>query len=609
MADSKPRQDSLVLYKSRPARVMQAGAKLALVLDNGKTVNVRPKDVTLLHPGPLRSLTSLTEPTGDLETAWELLAGETTTLPELAELVFDEFTPATAWATWQYLADGLYFQGTPDAITVNSVDEVAQASAARAAKAAEKEAWQTFIERVGQGRMLPDDDRFLTEVEQVALGQLDKSRVLREIGNSETPEAAHALLLRLGYWDHTTNPYPHRLNLPVTSPTLSLPDLPGEARLDLTPLPAFAIDDEGSTDPDDAISLDGNRLWVHVADVAALITPDSPLDLEARARGANLYLPEHTVHMLPEAATGVLALGLADVSPALSFGLDFGDDGQIDSVEIKPSLIKVERLSYEQAEVRLSQEPLKSLVALAERYKAQRMANQAIEIDLPEVKVRVVDGQVIIHPIPDLNSRSLVREAMLMAGEAVARFALASEIPFPFTTQDLPNELDQPIPDGMAGMFARRLAMKPGQVKSLSGSHAGLGLDLYSRVTSPLRRYLDLVAHQQLRAYLHGESLLTEAEMLERVGAAEAIGGDVRRAERQANRHWTLVYFMQNPGWEGEAVLIDRRGRRGTFLIPSLAFETRLNLRKDLPLNSVVTLAVRSVNLPELEASFRLKYK
>ena len=65
--------------------------------------------------------------------------------------------------------------------------------------------------------------------------------------------------------------------------------------MDLTHLPAFAIDDEGSQDPDDAVFAEkvegGFRLFVHVADVAALVPPKSPLDEEALRRGANLYLP------------------------------------------------------------------------------------------------------------------------------------------------------------------------------------------------------------------------------------------------------------------------------------------------------------------------------
>ena len=50
--------------------------------------------------------------------------------------------------------------------------------------------------------------------------------------------------------------------------------------LDLTGLEAWAIDDAGNQDPDDAVSLEGNRLWVHIADAAALILPDGEADLQ-----------------------------------------------------------------------------------------------------------------------------------------------------------------------------------------------------------------------------------------------------------------------------------------------------------------------------------------
>ena len=46
--------NSLVLYRTRPARVAGvSGDKLAIEIDGGETAKVRPKDVALLHPGPL----------------------------------------------------------------------------------------------------------------------------------------------------------------------------------------------------------------------------------------------------------------------------------------------------------------------------------------------------------------------------------------------------------------------------------------------------------------------------------------------------------------------------------------------------------------------------
>jgi exoribonuclease-2 len=131
-------------------------------------------------------------------------------------------------------------------------------------------------------------------------------------------------------------------------------------------------------------------------------------------------------------------------------------------------------------------------------------------------------------------------------------------------------------------------------------------LEVYVRATSPLRRYLDLVVHQQLRAHLRGAPLLGEQEILERVGAAEAVTGNARQAEFLASKHWTLVYLTQHPDWRGEGIVVDKRDHRGTVLIPALGLEVRLHLEQDTPLNSTVPLILRGINLAELEVHFQV---
>ena len=81
----------------------------------------------------------------------------------------------------------------------------------------------------------------------------------------------------------------------------------------------------------------------------------------------------------------------------------------------------------------------------------------------------------------------------------------------------------------------------------------------------------------------------------------------VRSAERLSRLHWTLVYLLQNPGWQGEGVLVDRIDLRGTVLIPDLDLEARLPVSRDLPLNGKLRLSLAEVNLPSLAAYFRLE--
>lgn len=606
MSETSLDLNSLVLYRGRPARVVAIGdKKIEIALEETESASVRPKDVSILHPGPLESLDQLEPLEGEIRVAWELLAGSDTNLKELAELIYGASTPASAWAAWQLVADGLYFSGQPEEIRAHTPEEVAEEKAARQAREAEAQAWAAFLSRVDEGAYQPEDQRYLEEVVALAYGQREQSRVMRALGLSESPESAHGLLLRLGYWDYSVNPYPLRAGLPTTVPQVTLPELPDEPRRDLTHLLSLAIDDEGSRDPDDALSLENGRLWVHIADVAALIEVDSPADVEARARGANLYLPEGTVPMLPPETTSRLGLGLSDTSPALSFGLDLADGGEVQGLEIVPSWIRVSRLTYEEAESRLNESPLAELYQLARRHEARRRQNDAVFIDLPEVKIRVHGDSVDIRPLPSLRSRDLVREAMLLAGEAVAGYALAHEIPLPFTVQDPPmNGLA--ATDTPAQMFAFRRTLRPGQQTSTPGPHAGLGLDLYAQSTSPLRRYLDLVVHQQLRAHLRSQGLLNEQAVMARVGAADAVTGSIRWAERRSNTHWTLVYLLQHPGWQGQGLIVDRRGNHHVVLIPALGLETQIYLRQELPLDSLVGLTLTDVRLPELEAFFRL---
>jgi exoribonuclease-2 len=607
-----PRVDSLVLYKGQPAVVRQvADKKLTIESLDGGQISVRPKDVALLHLGPSPHPRQLPAVNGDPQTAWELLDGGKTTLAELAELSFGDYTPATAWATWQLVADGVYFEGAPDAVTAHTAERVAEIQAARAAKAAEERDWEAFVARAGAGRVALDDERYLTDVIALALGRSESSRTLRRLGRAQTSEVAHDLLLSIGRWLPADNPYPARQNVTTRQPDLSAEPLPDEPRRDLTHLLALAIDDEGSGDPDDAISPDGERLWVHVADVAAVVATDSLADVEARGRAANLYLPEGTVRMLPDELTDRLALGLQPVSPALSFALAPLSDGDFELLEIVPSWIRATRATYEAAETQLAESPYRELLAIADRNRARRLAGGAIEIELPEVKIKAgVDGAVVIRPLPPLRSRELVREAMLMAGEAVGRLGQATGLPLAYTVQDPPQE-GELSPGDLAGagpstMWAQRRLMQRSRPSTSPGRHAGLGLDVYVQVTSPLRRYLDLLAHQQLRAHLRGEAPLDVAAVTLRIGTADAIAGAVRAAERLSNQHWTLVYLMQHADWQGEGIVVENKPGRDVVLIPELAWEAEIYRRPARPLDSVVTLAIESVDLPNRTARFKV---
>jgi exoribonuclease-2 len=146
-------------------------------------------------------------------------------------------------------------------------------------------------------------------------------------------------------------------------------------------------------------------------------------------------------------------------------------------------------------------------------------------------------------------------------------------------------------------MRPRTLSVKPGR-------HWGLGLDVSTQVTSPLRRYTDLLAHLQIRALLRGEDPLPEEEILARLGAGEAAASATVQAERASRAHWTAVYLSDKKDSVWDAVALEKKGPRWTLMIPALALETQVPLRQEIEPNDAVKLVLKSVRIPQGEAVF-----
>ncbi|WP_116964317.1 ribonuclease catalytic domain-containing protein [Fastidiosibacter lacustris] len=399
------------------------------------------------------------------------------------------------------------------------------------------------------------------------------------------------------------------MGISLDEPKFDLPKLQDETRVDLTHMESYAIDDEDSHDPDDAISFDetNQKFWVHVADPAAIITPDGKIDIEARARGTNLYLPEKIVPMLPHQVTHNLALGLHPLSPALSVGFRVLD-GEIQDIEVVLSTIKVKRLSYTAAEARLTEKPFQYFVEASKAFNQYRHQHGAVDLQFPEVKLQLREYKVEIRELEILKSRNIVRDAMLMAGVAIAKFADMHNIPLPFSTQpehDLTPEEQMPVK--LSEMFAIRRRLQKGQYKSVADRHAGMGLSAYVQATSPLRRYLDLVVHQQLRRFLKGETLFSEEEILVRIGESESGIKAARQSEMFSNNHWKCVYLMQHCGWEGAAIVIEKQqGNRVTIFIPALSLIKKLTLVESVELDETIKIKLSHVKLPTQDFYFQV---
>lgn len=620
------------MYKKSAAVITEIeGDKFAIkycsvpATDTGKaakydSVKVRAKDITALPSKNITIEKVLAFNDSAAETkiseAWELLqsdestAGQKISFEDLLGLVDSAVPPEGVYFYFDKLRAGFEFLFLEEELKEGALSFVPRAQEEIDAlkskadqKAHEAEYFAAFVARLKEKKLnLPDDAKFMGDVEAVALCKSDKSKAMQEIGLAPTPENAHKLLLDTGVWTITKNPHPTRWGLSMQSASISLSAPPDEERFEVPGI-AYAIDNEWSSDPDDAIAFDGKYLWVHIADPASAILPQSPIDKAAMGRGATLYIPEGAARMLCEDSLEDYALGLTEKSRALSFRLSLNDDGTIEECQVMKTLVNVKRLTYQSADG-LKDTELKDLFAIARRNLERRVKAGSVEIDLPEVHIRLDENKkVFVEPEVHPQSSEVVREMMLLAGEGAARFAFANKIPFVYVSQEAPD-IPKDLPEGLAGEFKTVKCMHRRSVGVTPSAHAGLGLGMYSQVTSPLRRYGDLLCHEQLRAFLDGRDLIDKDTMLERLAAGDEAAYACKKAERKSDLHWTLVYLLQNPDWTGEAVCVDFKGNEAVFMIPSLAQQTTFAPKNKLNLNDKIIVKAKSVDIPNLRAQF-----
>ncbi|MBQ0052354.1 MAG: RNB domain-containing ribonuclease [Treponema sp.] len=632
------KKGSVVIYKNLPAIVGDMeGDKFSIswcsarATSTGKKAvyssqKVREKDVVLLSEGPAANVDQLldfadkalegnSEVKNQISEIHELLlsddstAAASTEFNELFELVRGELKVVECWGVYSALKNCFEFEEILENSKILFKPRSLQEIEALKNKAFEKEHAEElrsqFIQRLKNNELLPEDSKFMGDVEALALGTTDKSKTMHEAGIKETPERAHKLLLDTKIWDITRNPYPLRWGLSSKSANLGLGLPPQEERTVVSGV-SFAIDNQWSTDPDDAIAFDGEYLWVHIADPASFVQPDSEIDKMARGRGATLYIPEGAARMLSEDCLEDYALGLREESLALSFKMKLSENGDIEDCDVLRTRVTVKRLTYEQADELKETPELKPLFEIARRNFERRCKNGAVNISIPEVHIDVdpETKKVSIGSTPHPESADVVREAMVLAGEAAAKFAFKNNLPFPFISQEEP-EIPKELPEGLAGQFRLRRCMRKRSVNVTPSSHAGLGVGMYSQVTSPLRRYGDLISHQQLRAFLKGEKLIDKDTMLMRMSEGDAAAQASRKAERNSRTHWTLVYLLQNPEWSGEAICVEIQPKQALYFIPSLGMETMIGGEAPVELNGTVKLTVSKIDLPNLEVVFK----
>jgi|HubBroStandDraft_6_1064221.scaffolds.fasta_scaffold15910_2 exoribonuclease-2 len=314
---------------------------------------------------------------------------------------------------------------------------------------------------------------------------------------------------------------------------------------------AVTVDDEDTVEVDDALSCEalpngGMRVRVHIALVADFVAKGGAMDNEAASRATTVYLPETTIRMLPDPISCRAASLIAgEDRPVLTTDVRLSANGELIDASIYPARIPImRRLDYDQVDRILESgsnaddtaATVARLNAAAIQLRQRRRTAGAVLMQRREAKVRVHGDDVQITVLDNASpGRTLVAEFMVLSNFVAARYAAAHRIPIIYRVQ--------PQMGGDLASMRPRLSLHPEY-------HAGIGLDFYAQLSSPIRRYADLVMQRQLLGALanrdHDTAIYTVDELLTVLAGAENAEASGRELERRAKRYWILRYLERH---------------------------------------------------------------
>jgi exoribonuclease-2 len=377
--------------------------------------------------------------------------------------------------------------------------------------------------------------------------------------------------------------YPKGTGFPVHETPVPPDDLP------LAECAAFSLDDIGTTEIDDAFSVtrvsdDELRIGIHIAAPGLAFAPGSALDAIARERLSTAYMPGRKFTMLPDDAVACLSLDAGRERPVVSLYLNVGAGDfslrgrhtKLERVKVAANLRHAEHDALNAAFEAGGANPgslglafegeLHTLWQLALALEKRRGKPSVNSANLDYV-FRVEDGRVAIEARKrGAPLDKLVSELMIFANTAWGEQLAEKDI---------------------AGIYRVQSSGKV-RLSVHAEMHEGLGVSSYCWMTSPLRRYVDLVNQWQLAAGLRGRrppfARNTEA-LLAALRAFEVTTAGYDEHQRAMEKYWCLRWLVQERLAEAEGVV----------------------LRENLVRFDRLPLVVRVPSLPELDAGTRVR--
>jgi ribonuclease R len=309
----------------------------------------------------------------------------------------------------------------------------------------------------------------------------------------------------------------------------------------------LTIDGSISRDLDDAFWLedvkDGMVLHVSIADVSHSIKPDSLLDKKAQALCTTRYLKHSTEPMLPQQySEDLLSLLEGLERKTLTFSIPIDQHGETKTPIIQKTYLKnTAKLNYESAEkIMLTPEhPLSAMLNNAYRlskvlFNKRRKAGAIALYDLKKGITTSEDGFVeVIKADESYNSHIIIQEFMILVNHVMARFFAENNIPALYrnhTAKAVSPEREQLLQEVenlmRLGEVTRMetlsnkysLIFNRANYAPIIEGHYALNLPAYLHITSPIRRYADLVNMQQLSAFLAADAFPYSIDTLHDIG-------------------------------------------------------------------------------------------
>lgn len=399
------------------------------------------------------------------------------------------------------------------------------------------------------------------------------------------------LLIDLGVITQDTNPCVLRHEQPLFFSPQVLAEVPKivhkhetgfdperSIREDLRSHIVFTIDAPNATEIDDAVGLwtdSLGQLWVmiHVADPTRLIEPRSLMDSYAQRRGVSVFLPERHFPMICNSISStVFSINPGKETHTMTFAARLAKDGSVLERRIFPSIVQnVCKISYKQADdvlrkrspdgISVSAEQEKMLFALSEVSKSRRSFREsrgAIIMDVPEAQV-VVRGrqiQVFKSEARSSSSRSLIEELMILAGQIAAEHCKEHMIPVPFRVQNRGNVSKLIGPSTAASMTEEAKLLQALTLSEMHGAaymdvspkrHYSVGLDAYTQVTSPIRRYPDMLVAHQIKAHARQSTLpFSSWDILQFRDMYESVVRQVETLQSNSIRYWIMRHMTSD---------------------------------------------------------------